>query len=471
MSNANTKVTDEQLSQLDDLADDLAERTAQIPLAAQRIIKQSFPQTLESYSNGFIPTYVQMGRTNLHWQLFLENQKGKLVFFFSKRKKEFDNSFITDISFSVSPSANKPPVPSPALLGHFWAPPALLELNPPRHLVRIVVKKMNDANPNNVLWMNLGNDLLALAFVASKGYQKSILFYFKDRDLEGFQSPTAIDAPLAWFEAMLEAIRPWANGETATPIPVNIAQSEGEIQKILRILSDNFLTISQKMQDAYPEEDHPLRPFFPYYQLADYAVNVRMRLTSEGKIIREEPMEEDTEEKLAMKEELFQLEVQLKGVFEAGRPVVHFKILPPDFLTGGPLFDAFLQELIEPRGENKPEKHLEKLAEKLDTSKMALENALAQPSPNTFIFRVQRKRKWDTQMFVLPIVENGHARNLFFSAEFRVDISQPTATFNNILSVKNLLKKKSGNYLMDRPGEQYFMQLLFFVNDWKNKVV
>ncbi len=472
MSNTNKKLTEEQLGLLDHLADDLAERTAQIPIAAQRIIKHSFPQVLEGIPKSAVPTYVQMGRANIHWQLFLENRKGKLVFFFSRRKKKFkfDNSFITDISFSISPAANKPPVLLPTLLGHLWAPPVFLELNPPHRLERIVVQTMNDANRDNVLWMSLGNDLLAIAFVASKGFQKSLLFYFKNRSAQ-FEKQVAVDAPLSWFEAMLEAIRPWANGETATLIPIDLSRSEGEIQKILSTLSDNFLTISQKMQDAYIDETHPLCPFFPYYQLTDYAVNVRMRLTSEGKIIREEPTEEDTKELLAKKENLFQLEVQLKGAYEDGRPVIQFKILPPDFLTDGPLFDAFLQELHQPKGENNLEKHLEKLAKKLDTSIQALENALTHPSPDTFIFRVQRKRKWDNQMFVLPIIENGHSRNLFFSAEFDVDISQPTVTFHNILSVKNLLKKKNGRFFIDRPGEQYFMRLLFFVNDWKNKVI
>ena len=470
MSNTGKKETDEQLDLLDDLADNLAERTAQVPIAAQRIIKRSFPQLLGGSPSGFVPAYIQMGRAHFHWQLFLEDHQGRLIFFFSRKKRAIDNSFTTDINFSISPAAKKPPIHPTALLGHLWSPPALLELSPPRQLVKIVVKKTGDANPDNLLWLRLGPHLLAIAFDASESFQRSNLFYFKNRE-SAFEQEMAKKAPLAWFEDMLKAIRPWAQGETGATTPIDLGRSEGEIQKILCILSDNFLSISQKMQDAFPKENHPLRPYFPFYELTDYTVKVLLRLTSEGKVIREVSPEEESEEMLFKQEDLFQLEVQLKGSYEAGRPVIRFKILPPDFLTGGPLFDAFLQETLRPRDEKKPEKHLKKLARQLGTSTEALEKALTQPSTDTFIFRIQRKRKWDTQMFVLPIEEKGQTRNLFFSAEFEVNVQHLTVSFHNILSVKNLLKKKGSHYEMVHPGEKYFMRLLFHVNEWKNKVM
>ena len=74
-------------------------------------------------------------------------------------------------------------------------------------------------------------------------------------------------------------------------------------------------------------------------------------------------------------------------------------------------------------------------------------------------------------MFVLPIEEKGQTRNLFFSAEFEVNVQHLTVSFHNILSVKNLLKKKGSHYEMVHPGEKYFMRLLFHVNEWKNKVM
>lgn len=470
MSNSNSNSTEA----LDELAKNLAEQSAKIPIAAQRIINRSFPQILENSPGGFVPAYLQMGTANVHWQLFLEKQKGEMVFFFSKRKRngkengELDNSFTTDISFSLSPAANSPPIPETSMLGHFWAPPPFLELAPPGDLVGIVRSKIKKDTSSNLLWLRLGPDLMAIHFVTSEQFQNSDLFYFENRKKPVEHHP-AKKAPLAWFKAMLAAIRPWASGETATPIPINMDRS-GEIREILSILSNNFLSISKGLQGAYKDEAHPLQPFYPFYELSNYAVKVRLRLTSEGKVVEEAGLENETEKVKKIKEDLFQLEVLLKGEWEEGRPVIHFKILPPDFLVSGPLFNAFVQELIRPKGEKKPEQHLTELAKVLKTTAAALEHALTHNAPGAFIFRIQRKKTGDTQMFVLPVTENGQARHLFFSADFKVDAGKAAVTLKKIPAVKNLLKKNGEGDEMEHPGEKYFMRLMFHIKEWKNRV-
>ena len=47
MSETSLKASPEQLGLLDNLADELAAKTAQIPAAAQRVFLRSFPQILE----------------------------------------------------------------------------------------------------------------------------------------------------------------------------------------------------------------------------------------------------------------------------------------------------------------------------------------------------------------------------------------------------------------------------------------
>ena len=116
---------------------------------------------------------------------------------------------------------------------------------------------------------------------------------------EKYANQNAKKAPFSWYEELLTAIRPWISGETAAPIPIDLNRSEGEIKKILGILSENYLTISKEMSTAQLpvaiQADHPLGLYFPFYQLSGYAAKVRLRLMSDGKIVKEVKPNVETE--------------------------------------------------------------------------------------------------------------------------------------------------------------------------------
>ena len=477
MSGVNIRATPEQLNELDNLADDLAERAAEIPATAQRIIRKSFPSVLEKNTDRFLPSYVQLGKVNLHWQLFLVNSGGKVTFFFSKRKKQFDNSLVADINMSIRPYQKIDPLDAPAPLGLFWLPPRFIELKPPNDFSKKIkgIKPKKTKSADNVLWLKTGpqgRDRMAVAF--DKPLPKSQFIYFKNGQLN-CQTEKAKKVPLEWFEILLSAMRPWIAGEAAAPLAIDLRKSDGEIRRILQILSDNFLTISKKMVETQtdPKGQNPLwvNRLCPYYQVSDYSVNVRFRLSKEGTITEEPPSGAiETVSQKKQKDDLFQLLVQLKGLWRQNQPVVHFKILPPDFLIEGPLFEAFLSELLQPANNKKPQQHLKDITQKLDTQPAALSKALSAYQPNAFIFRIKRTSRFDTQMFVLRVIENGKPRTLFFAANFDVDAHNNKVIYIKN-SIENLLEKPNGSFELKNKGVRYFMRLLFHINEWKNKVV
>ena len=293
------------------------------------------------------------------------------------------------------------------------------------------------------------------------------MYYFTDGE-QPVSSKEAKKAPLEWFEYLLEAIRPWANGKTGSAIPIDLTKSEGTIKRILQILSENFLTVSGQMRIAQATNNRPSVEFFhPFYRLTKYEVNIRFRLNEEGRVIQEEEGQMKLAEERIAEEDLFQIEVQLKGHWVNGRPIVRFKILPPDFLSQGPLYLAFLEKLNEQTTGKNGSKTLRNLADKLRTQPRALATAINKRPSQAFIFRIERGRNWDKNVFVLPISDSDGERYLWFNAKFRVDAQNNTVTYKKN-SLENLLTPEGQ---LRNEGVRYFLRLLFQINEWKNKVV
>ncbi|MEO1257609.1 MAG: hypothetical protein AAFZ15_02395 [Bacteroidota bacterium] len=463
MSEINLRASPEQLGLLDDLADELAAKTAQIPAAAQRVFLRSFPHILEKTNRQLLPAYWQAGKVNLHWQLFLTSRNNQVFFLFFKRKNTFDNSLATDIRMTFSPCRQLAALATTASLGYFWSPPSFLELNPSPDLIKLPATQSFE----DLLWVRIGpngKDLLAVDLTTfSKG---NPMYYFAEGEKKP-KTAKAKKAPLEWFEALLDAIRPWANGKTAAPIPIDLAASEGTIKRILQILSENFLTMSHQMQMAQSVvRRHPIETYHPYYQLSKYEVSVRFRLNDEGRVIGEEEGRVMVEGQL-QEEDLFQLEVLLRGHWSDGQPNIHFKILPPDFLTGGPLHLAFLEKLNAAITGDEGTKRLEKIVEKLEIpdAKTFLDALNKRPN-KTFIFRIKRGRNWDKNVFVMPVSDSEGERYLWFNIKCRVDV-QHNAVAYKLDSLENLLKKGEPR----KECVRYFMRLLFQINEWKKKVV
>lgn len=479
MSELSIQATEKQLVLLENLAGELAERTSQIPLAAQQIIKNALPDLMDNKRSQQLPAYIQLGVVKLHWELFIEHRKNQIVFFFFKRKKAFDNSLQTNISMSIRPVQRLSPTPFPTLVHHYWLPPISIELAPATALAREV--RQNNPNKNktaHTLWLRLGptnNDLLAIVFRNQIGQSK--LFFFKNGQSSNQSPINAKQAPLLWYEWLLVAIRSWIAGQTDAPRLINLRQSAGEIQTILRILSGNFSTISQKMeehQQAHEKTNTAWKKMVPYYQIADYEANIRFRLNDAGEVPKEVPASElETVESLQKKEDLFQLKVSLNAFRKNNQQIIHFKILPPDFLIEGPFFNAFLQELQQPKATKNLQKYLKKASRKLNISSKIFQEALAAAQsgvPDAFVFRIQRGRKFDTQMFVLPLPSKSKSKHLFFAAKFEVDASKQTVRLKE-KSLENLLESSNGQFELKNQGVRYFMRLLSHINQWKNKVI
>ena len=459
MSNSDAMNSSDQLGLLKDLTEKLGEKIEHIPLAARRIMQRSLFQLLDQPHEKWIPEYYQLGNLTLKWRLFLEKRENKVVFFFFKKKGVFDRSLMTNISATFEPAQYVTLFSKTVELNYNWMPPQFIELEPNKIWEMNVSQDDQKNISDNVLWLNINpgsDDLLAVAFRDEK--HKSQVYYFEEgsNSSECFE---AEDAPFVWYVKLLKVLRPWIAGQTGKPIPIDIKNSRMEIPRILKTLSKNYVITANKI--AIAQSNANSQPsFHPKYRLSDYKADIRLRLKSDGKIHRSN---DDLQDDLSEEDlDLFQLMVELEAKRINEKHYINFKILPPDFLIEGPLFDAFIEEISQV-------KYADKFSRKLDLPNNYFDSVITDYAKEAFIFRVKRTPKHDTQLFVIPTDKEFKTRPLVFSCKFKVTIDKNSVELQG--NPTKLIHSKDNVYRLKEEGVKYFMQLLFHVNEWTNKII
>jgi hypothetical protein len=243
-----------------------------------------------------------------------------------------------------------------------------------------------------------------------------------------------------------------------------------------------------------------------HYKVKDFIADVTLRLKEDGTLAWDYD-----------KDDPFQMQLHLSIQQQEGQPMVQIKTFPPDFLTGGALYQKFLDAVFDndtkesSTKENEDISAMEQEKKLNDEERMELEkekeeeiNREGGKTPfsvikNKFIaagwkggtvdtifkqsreegaviFRIDRKRKFDTNLFVLfgkvgPHQNKHHA--LVFLGKFKVRFKEgePEVSLLRKASLKVLYDE---NYQPITGGdmvEKYFRKLTWLLKSWVDLIV
>ncbi len=454
-------VSEDQFKRLEGLSKELSKRLLSVVNASQKIIHKSLTELLTTSSNQFTRQFLQLGTISFNWQLYLQTRRIH-VFFGFKRKSKFDNLMKTDLSLAISPIEVPDNIGDVSRLKYHWSPPPFLVVDPPKDLYQKSRSNGKKINNEHVLWMSTSddsNELIALFFKDKEDKNDVTIYYFPNGLENPYEELKATDAPLSWYEKILSAVSLWNHEGYSPTLPINLAHSDIQIQTILKTISENFVEVHNELINNQLKKSKKATAISgqlaPFYQLEDYNAQLILRLNEEERVSTTSTKQSSADL------ELFQLGVSLKGHWLAGQPVIRFQIFPADFLTKGELFHNFLEVLL---AEGKDE-----LIKDLGINSELLDKTFSNPPEGTFIFRAKKKGKHDIEMFVIPIKTKGRHHTLIFTGKFEVDASENTVKYKG--SFKNLIKEKDVTYKLENDGVKYFVQLLWQINQWKNKII
>ncbi len=475
---------------LDELPNVLEACATSVPSVNQSLFKASF---LRANDHQDVMERYILKSCKFGWKFHItKREKGKILFLFKKQDIGEFSVMKTKLNFRMSPTENprylNKTIPQPQ---YNWSPPSFIISD--KEKIKEEAKKF-DVDPEDCILLEVGTvkkRQLLIAFRVKEKNQKvklkKTVFHYTDAtNITGtFKKKMLFD----FCDALKEGLQ---NGfEGGKPLQLSLNENN-EVQNIIKQM---YQCYQQMVFHAPPATLNKswLRHGVLHYNIQDFVADVSLRLKADGTLAWE-----------YAKDDPFQMQLNLTIQQQGRQPIVQVKTFPPDFLTGGTLYKKLMAAVLE-LDENKSKAEdafvLER-AEKevIDPEEAAEEKDLKEQSPHeviiqkfdktgwnsetvvtileqcreegAVIFRINRKRSYDTNMFVL-IGNVGTMRHaLVFRGKFKVH-------FNNGEPEVSLLRKSSLKVLYNHEYqpindghrvEEYFTKLTWFLKSWVDMV-
>ncbi len=345
-----------------------------------------------------LPACLSLSSLDLKLRLYLARDRGKIVFFFFRKKKGTEVLLDTDLQARVRPRMRERAPERRPLRFSVVRPPFIRRA--PEEVRTLALEATALAEPVVFALGPRREDRLVIS--NSRGSAR--VFYRCGGVTEQIRPDLDGNWPLDPFLALLDEIRRWIHQgiDSGQPLPVPaIRVGEPSVQEIVDAMVECYTTLKAAFEQ---EARSPLS-----LELSDFTSRVMLRVTPEGTIAEDEF-------------DPFQLVFLMRELPGAESDELRVSVGPPDFLVSGEMFTAFREALV---GKQLPtlRAHVDfRLRRKgifvtLKEMTAFVESAFA--GRQVSVFRVQRG-KLDTDILVLRGPFRGVSTVLVFSARFEV---------------------------------------------------
>ena len=428
------------------LLSDIPEMMESIPYVGGQMIRSSIGGLYDN-NIGALSTF-QLGRIRLNWHLYITKKHERVVFFFFRNDVQEEVFIDLELSLSVAPVANLSPILKTDYDVRFiWFPPAFVFVAPPDHVLGSLGITMDDVKNDYALVLSLNEDESNIMSVSLHEERTSHVIH-SDRGVR--QEMSIDDIPLSLLFSLYRVIRSWIRGDIKSRPAIEIDTTpDNDMKEVLNtlfqllIVSNNQLVYSAAKIDSELDDQSEsiYYQLLPHYMLEEFSGKLHLRLKENGDFATQH------------EDKPFQLRVDLETKWGEDIPEVQVRVVPPDFLVSGTLFDLFVDELRS---------HSLDLADKTGISTDKLEQAIELASSHGSIFRIERGRDVDTELFILPLTPRKDGEVLMFSGLFAVQVGD-TASVEYRGEFRNMILDHA------KPAPEvirYFVRLLKYMRKW-----
>jgi hypothetical protein len=341
---------------------------------------------------------------DLDWQISFIKSGTSTIFFIFHKQKETWVMLDASVSLNVRIANTLEPRPRPAIEDihrmvrfptFFWADPSDSEIStfgPP------------GATRGNTIFFKLGSGQNIFAISNPELGKKATLRYSPGR-IPGPVEPQDGKYSLAPFLDLTRTLRDWLARDKPSSAAIRLVGAPGKdtpVHQILTALLQAYVDSSESLAKASSDD-----LFLPYV-IDRYHLSLNLRVRADGS--------------LAEKKEEEQFRLILDASIKNGPPPESsVDLMPPDFLIGGALFDAFFSALQPPSA-------VQALANALGINPGFLRPFIADAKSTAIIFRIDREEDRDEDLMVLSGELTGSQTTLIIKAFFRVKAERDPPT-------------------------------------------
>jgi hypothetical protein len=254
------------------------------------------------------------------------------------------------------------------------------------------------ATRDNTVFFKLGSAQNIFA-ISNPELEEDATLRYSPGGVPGPVEPQDGEYSLAPFLDLTFTLRDWLARDKPSSAAISLTGTPSRdtpIHEILTTLLQAYVDSNESLAKASSDD------LFAPYVLDRYDLSLNVRIRADGS--------------LAEKKEDEQFRLVIDATTKNGPPpVISVDLMPPDFLIGGSLFDAFFSAFLDPSG-------VQALASELHiTPAESLRPFIADAKSTAVIFRIDRDEDHDDDVVVLSGNLRGTQTTLIIKASFRVN--------------------------------------------------
>lgn len=445
--------------ELEALPTDVAAVIGSLPEANAKLLLLSAERLWSSPTS--LPDTLLLRNIAFAWDFYLVKQGKKTKLFF-KRQEWVNLVLRVQLRFKVvphSPADNRPAL-NLQNLSYVWVIPRFIVPFASETQFQACAPANSTRQDTILLAVGAtGEDVFALAHL-DRSLDKVKMKFTPREGIAFVPHPDGKRWPAAPFLALFASIRSWIAGAGASEQEADLRlvfdQDEDEVQRLLRLVTQTYVEGTNRLNAPSIRFQHEVhRRLIVAYHLNAYEADLQLRLNEQGELADDD------------NDDPFKLQLQVRIQQEKAKTAVRIRLGPPDFLVSGTLYQHLLEKVAAEVETNKDLRQaLQKdLLQMYEVPLESLTALLRTGAPQSSIFRIQRKKEEDTDVFALPFAFEGQPNYLIFKARFKIPNPDDPATIE-LKSDRLELLYDPRTKTLDEDAVKYFVRIIKYLKQW-----
>lgn len=446
---------------LEEFPDQIGATVRGIPYLNQRFMRSFFRRAHLSGTNLKELYILQKYGIDIHF-IINKTTDGQFLIFFNRKKRRAEVVIDIFLQFQVEADLKGRPVEQAAKAQLFkWeVPPFLVVDQEQRQAVLSTISRRPRPSPNTLVLtgrhgLELLIDFKRKATVEGGKFRPRANIWFERQQVVKKKKRY----PARPFLIIYESIRSWVSGNWRSDLvePV-IPGTDNDVHMVVRALAEGYRTAKVHLADQ-DGLDPGLTPLLDHYDVNGFHANLLLRLDGAGEFAITDSRHSY---QLGLDMTIIEKKLHYEGIISMNIP---------DFLIEGELFEAFWDLFLV---------HDEAAERRTDLRSAMADEAIPVPSDrellrflrsgkrnHSSVFRVDRDRKIDFNLFFISGMYRGRFTTLVFSGKFEVSsVHPPKITYPNNEKLKVHYFSGEQDGFVDQDFVDYFLRLMWYFNKW-----